>query len=289
MYAWDQNQGIPEGQNETDQQYERFHRFLREPKPRRLTRIAEAFGVSLPNISALAKRRNWEERAKAFDEYQERWLPLNPSESFRSPRAPEPTDDGPATAEVVNDPRPEPPAPVAVIVDASAIRTPIDADSPEIILPLHRGSLRAQEEFRVAILALGKRQLKSAKGLSEAFARLSAHVLDLVTRLNETSAKIKSDPDAPAEVVAGMVKLETAIENQLATASMSLQRLASASAAMATQGRENWGQAVGIEALLERLEAMLALQEKAGYPEPMPPALPEGANQQGHDDDPDPS
>ena len=289
MYAWDQNQGIPEGQNETDQQYERFHRFLREPKPRRLVRIAEAFGVSLPNISALAKRRNWEERAKAFDEYQERWLPLNPSSDFRSPKPPpgppEPDDDGSDVVEVVNDRRPDPPPPVAVIVDASAIRSPVDVDSPEIVLPMGRGSLRAQEEFRIAILTLGKRQLKSAKGLNDAFARLSTHVLDLVTRLGEISAKAKNDSDAPAEMLIGLQKLENAVENQLATASMSLQRLASASTAMGTQGRENWGQAVGIEALLERLEAMLAMQEDRGYTEITPAALPEGTNQQDPNDD----
>lgn len=288
MYAWDQNQGILEGQNETDQQYERFHRFLREPRPRRLTRIAETFGVSLPNISALAKRRNWEERAKAFDEYQERWLPLNQSSNFRSPKpSPEPPepDDGSIVPEVVNDRRPDPPPPVAVIVDASAIRAPGDGSSPEIILPLQRGSLAAQEEYRVAILALGKRQLKSAKGLNDAFVRLSSHVLDLVTRLGEISAKAKADPDAPAEMVAALQKLENAVENQLATATMSLQRLASASTAMGTQGRENWGQAVGVEVLLERLEAMLAMQEDLGYTQKTPPALPEGANQQEPNDD----
>lgn len=288
MYAWDQNQGIPEGQNETDQQYERFHRFLREPRPRRLTRIAETFGVSLPNISALAKRRNWEERSKAFDEYQERWLPLNQSSNFRSPKPPpEPPepDDGSIVPEVVNDRRPDPPPPVAVIVDASAIRAPGDGGSPEVILPLQRGSLAAQEEYRVAILALGKRQLKSAKGLNDAFVRLSSHVLDLVTRLGEISAKAKADPDAPAEMVAALQKLENAVENQLATATMSLQRLASASTAMGTQGRENWGQAVGVEVLLERLEAMLAMQEDLGYTQKTPPALPEGANQQEPNDD----
>ncbi len=288
MYAWDQNQGIPEGQNETDQQYERFHRFLREPRPRRLTRIAETFGVSLPNISALAKRRNWEERAKAFDEYQERWLPLNQSSNFRSPKPPpEPPepDDGSIVPDVVNDRRPDPPPPVAVIVDASAIRAPGDGASPEVILPLQRGSLAAQEEYRVAILSLGKRQLKSAKGLNDAFVRLSSHVLDLVTRLGEISAKAKADPDAPAEMVAALQKLENAVENQLATATMSLQRLASASTAMGTQGRENWGQAVGVEVLLERLEAMLAMQEDMGYTQKTPPALPEGANQQEPNDD----
>jgi hypothetical protein len=186
---------------------------------------------------------------------------------------------------VVNDRRPDPPPPVAVIVDASAIRAPGDGGSPEVILPLQRGSLAAQEEYRVAILALGKRQLKSAKGLNDAFVRLSSHVLDLVTRLGEISAKAKADPDAPAEMVAALQKLENAVENQLATATMSLQRLASASTAMGTQGRENWGQAVGVEVLLERLEAMLAMQEDMGYTQKTPPALPEGANQQKPNDD----
>jgi hypothetical protein len=42
---------------------------------------------------------------------------------------------------------------------------------------------------------------------------------------------------------------------------------------------------VGVEVLLERLEAMLAMQEDMGYTQKTPPALPEGANQQKPNDD----
>ncbi len=274
MNPWSHGQGLPPGVTESEEQYRRFVMWLEAPKPRTLTHVAKAVGVSVAAIFKLAKKCNWEERTRLFDRHCIENAPPLPD--------PPPIFE---IAEVVRDRAPSLPPPVAVLVDPSAIKAPFNVDSPEIVLPLQRGSLRAQEEFRIAILDLGKRQLKSAKGLNDAFARLSTHVLDLVTRLGEISAKAKNDPDAPPEVLAGLQKLENAVENQLATASMSLQRLASASTAMGTQGRENWGQAVGIEALLERLEAMLAMQEDRGYIETTPAALPEGANQQDPNDD----
>jgi hypothetical protein len=298
LYIWERGQGIPEGQAETEQQHERLCRYLMEPRPRVLTRIAEAFGVSVVAISNLAKRRNWEERAAAFDQYQRLYGPMNPPSTFRAKPAGEPEPDPPEpeeppesqedaaeVVEVVDDPRPTAPPPVAVFVDAMAIRSPADGAKPEVVLPLQRGSLQAQEEFRVAILGLGKRQLKAARGLSDAFVKMSSHCADLITRLTEISAKAKNDPDAPPEVLAGLQKLENAIENQLATATTTLHRLAQSSNQMGTQGRENWGQAVGIEAVLERLEAMLAMQEEMGYAEKTPAALPAGANQQQANDD----
>ena len=269
MNPWSHGHGLPPGTTESDEQYRRFVMWLEAPKPRTLTHVAKAFKVSVVAIFKLARKCNWEERTRLFDRHC-------------IENAPPPIFE---IAEVVRDRAPKLPPPVAVLVDASTIKTPFDVDAPEIVLPLQRGSLAAQEEYRVAILSLGKRQLKSAKGLNDAFVRLSSHVLDLVTRLGEISAKAKADPDAPAEMVAALQKLENAVENQLATATMSLQRLASASTAMGTQGRENWGQAVGVEVLLERLEAMLAMQEGMGYTEKTPPALPEGANQQEPNDD----
>lgn len=274
MNPWSHGQGLPPGVTESEEQYRRFVMWLEAPKPRTLTHVAKAVGVSVAAIFKLAKKCNWEERTRLFDRHCIENAPPLPD--------PPPIFE---IAEVVRDRAPSLPPPVAVLVDPSAIKAPFNVDSPEIVLPLQRGSLRAQEEFRIAILDLGKRQLKSAKGLNDAFARLSTHVLDLVTRLGEISAKAKADPDAPAEVLARLQKLECVVENQLATASMSLQRLASASTAMGTQGRENWGQAVGIEALLERLEAMLAMQEDRGYIETTPAALPEGTNQQDPNDD----
>ena len=274
MNPWSHGHGLPPGTTESDEQYRRFVMWLEAPKPRTLTHVAKEFKVSVVAIFKLARKCNWEERTRLFDRHCIENAPPLPD--------PPPIFE---IAEVVRDRAPKLPPPVAVLVDASTIKTPFDVDAPEIVLPLQRGSLAAQEEYRVAILSLGKRQLKSAKGLNDAFERLSNHVLDLVIRLGEISAKAKADPDAPAEMVAALQKLENAVENQLATATMSLQRLASASTAMGTQGRENWGQAVGVQVLLERLEAMLAMQEGIGYTEKTPPALPEGANQQEPNDD----
>jgi hypothetical protein len=42
---------------------------------------------------------------------------------------------------------------------------------------------------------------------------------------------------------------------------------------MGTLGRENWGQAVGVAAMLERFEVLLAQGEGMGYAEMQPAAI----------------
>jgi hypothetical protein len=234
---WDRNRGIRFGDEETKLQYNRFKSYLALPPPRRYTTIAAIEKVTVGYIANLAKSRNWRERADAFDRYREtQGLP----EPLKNP----------------------------LVVERLQV---MDEEPPPRPLPFLSSparSMRAQEEYRLAILSLGKRQLQACEHLTEGFVRLSSHTLQIIERTVSMAAAHQE-----AEETRDTRASEQFLSQQLTIAAQTLQRLSAAATQMGTLGRENWGQAVGVAAMLERFEALLAQGEGMGYAEMQPAAI----------------
>ena len=111
-------------------------------------------------------------------------------------------------------------------------------------------TFRSQEEFRRAVEELGRQQMATCQGLTAVSASLAAHLEALAGSL-----PVK---DANGEAVQAL-EAGRSLREAIGSTSRALQAVSSAAAQMSTSGRENWGQAVGIEMLLAKVEALIAL------------------------------
>jgi hypothetical protein len=106
-------------------------------------------------------------------------------------------------------------------------------------------TFRSQEEFRRAVEELGRKQMATCQGLTAVTASLASHLEALVGSLPVKDANGK----AVQPLEAGR-----SLREAIGSTSRALQAVSSAAAQMGTVGRENWGQAVGIEMLLAKFE-----------------------------------
>jgi hypothetical protein len=232
---WDRNCGIAFGRNESAIQYDRFQAYLNLPHPRRLTTLAARLGISEPVMSVTARKYNWKQRAQAYDQR---------SEDYVGP----PNRHNPLVVE-----------------------RPKVLDAEPYVKPPRGSSLRQQEKYRDAMLSLGRQQLEACLHLTEGFKRLSVYTVRLVDRV--VAFGDQDLTQLPLGEMAQYAKTDAILSNQLTVAAQTLQRLSAAATQMGTLGRENWGQAVGVAAMLERFEVLLAQGEGMGYAEMQPAAI----------------
>lgn len=232
---WDRNCGIPFGREESAIQYRRFQEYVNLPQPRRLATLARKLKVSVPVVSVAAKTYNWKQRAEAYDRRDE---------DYGSP--PKPIDP--------------------LVVDRPKVMT-----AKPYVNPPRGDSFKEQERYRDAMLSLGRQQLEACLHLTEGFNRLSLYTIKLVDRVVANGdVDLKHLPDGG---LVHQVKTDAILSNQLTVAAQTLQRLSAAATQMGTLGRENWGQAVGVAAMLDRFEALLAQGWDKSYSEVEPVAI----------------
>lgn len=98
VQPWERQEG------ESLEMFQRFEQYLALGQRRTLTEIARRIGISLPSVHEISKRRNWKERAAAWDANQnsEPYIPKTEAARHAPPPPPPPPPASAIIPEVLN-------------------------------------------------------------------------------------------------------------------------------------------------------------------------------------------
>ncbi|MFM7269069.1 MAG: hypothetical protein ACKOZT_10880 [Cyanobium sp.] len=228
MPIWERGQGHT-SRTERPDAYSRFRAWLELGPARSLAAYAAALGISRQALSETARRYCWRERAAAWDRAE--------AAAGRCPPPPPPRP--PKQARRREAPPPPDAAEQEVLRDAAAARGEDDPNG-------HRQQLR---RYHRVYERLGQAFATEAEAAMETVAGLYADVA-LMIELRRTRAAAGDDAGAAAAArTAGqLVQL--------------LARLVPCVLAMANAGRTHWGDAIGVQRILQEVLAADAEAEK---------------------------
>lgn len=221
MAIWEQNQGCGD-RPESDAQFERFRQFLNMGEGRNITRLAAVLGVSQQALSRLAVRKNWRERAHAWDHRNDPPLPQNQQQA-KPPKS--------------SVPPPPPPPPPPAVTDRPIepqVLGKIAAGSSKTSLT-HRQSL---SRYRTVYESIGYGMAVEAGTVFG----IAKRMLTSIDRAVEASERLH-EAGQPQEALQMLASMEGSVRTYL--------NLCNVMHGYANGGRMHWGDAIGVHRILE--------------------------------------